>query len=156
MIKQYYLLILFVFCLSIVFNIQGQTPLLHASSDSARFCGYSPEIELSPPIVMASEPFNIQVVGTWADACRPSYDSYEIDENRVKLNAIWGYPADVMCAFILLPWGFIEEDIVLTQGLYEAELYIDFPSRGFTSLCTTKSFFVFDELHQNYLPIISK
>jgi len=73
-----------------------------------------------------------------------------------ELNAVWGYPSDIMCAQVLMPWGFAVENMTLPNGMYQAELYVSFPSWGVTELCATKSFFVFDELHQSFLPVIYK
>jgi len=104
---------------------------------------------------------DVQVIasGEWYDTCIPFYQSHQIDNHLIRVDAIVDYPAGTGCADMITPWEFMVDVGKLPPGFYEVNLYITDVFNQVpipTALCATKRFTVFTELSKTYLPIIAK
>lgn len=114
-------------------------------------CGLSAGIRPSSLVSTVSEPITLHVFGEWQDSCTPTYQSHTISGTTVQVNAVWGYPPATVCLPVIAPWGFQIELGQLPAGTYNTELYIE---QFGTNLCHTGTFFVFEQVWQDYLPVV--
>jgi len=98
----------------------------------------------------------VSAIGDWYDTCIPAFQSHQIDNNVIRVDAIVDYPPGTGCGDMITPWKFMVDVGKLLTGVYEVNLYItDTFNQVPTALCATKSFTVFTEVSRIYLPIIN-
>jgi hypothetical protein len=128
-------------------------------------CGPSARIDVVPTWKckrrLPTQDEYIQVIasGDWYDTCMPFYQSHQIDNNLIRVDAIVDYPPTTGCGDMITPWEFTVDVGKLPSGFYEVNLYITDVFNQVpipTALCATKCFTVFTELNKTYLPIIAK
>ena len=108
-------------------------------------------IAASPLVATVDDPITLHVGGIWPDACIPTYQSHTINGSTVQVFALWDYPVPSVCPAVITPWGFQIDLGQLPANVYQTELYITGHSAG---LCHTGAFFVFDQLFQQFLPVV--
>jgi len=132
-------------------------PLVHQTvaedgDNSSTACGYSPGIEASSRVNTVDDPIILHVGGLWSDSCVPTYHSHAINGNIIRVDALWD-SWDTFCLPVLTGWGFQIDLGTLPADTYQTELYV---THFGTSLCHTNHFHVFEQIFQQYLPVISK
>ncbi len=128
-------------------------------SQARQTCGPSAQINVVPNLPTQDDHVQVIASGEWYDTCIPFYQSHQIDDHLIRVDAIVDYPPGTGCADMITPWEFMVDIGELTAGSYEVNLYItdvfnQVPTP--TTLCATKRFTVFPELNRTYLPIIAK
>ena len=122
-------------------------------------CGPSARIDVVPSLPTQDEYVQVIASGDWYDTCIPFYQSHQIVNHLIRVDAIVDYPAHTGCADMITPWEFTVDVGKLPAGFYEVKLYITDVFNQVpipTSLCATKHFRIFTELDKTYLPIIAK
>lgn len=128
-------------------------------SKTQQACGPSARIDVVPSLPTQDEYVQVIASGDWYDTCIPFYQSHQIDNNLIRVDAIVDYPAGTGCGDMITPWEFMVDIGKLPAGFYEVNLYITDVFNQVpipTTLCATKCFTVFTELSKTYLPIIAK
>ena len=127
-------------------------------SKALQACGPSARIDVAPSLPTQDECLQVIASGDWYDTCIPFYQSHQIDNNLIRVDAIVDYPAGTGCADMITPWEFTVDIGKLAPGSYEVNLYITDVFNQVpipTALCATKPFTI-TELNKTYLPIIAK
>ena len=122
-----------------------------------QYCGYYPQINISPVLPTQNDTIQITPSGEWPDSCIPLYQSHQIVNNVIMIDAVIDYPG-IVCLTVILPWGFTVDVGALPGGSYRVDVYITDLMYGFptSTLCITKSFTVFTEVSKIYLPVVAK
>jgi len=125
-------------------------------SKTRQACGPSAQINVIPSLPTQDDDVQVSAIGDWYDTCIPAFQSHQIDNNVIRVDAIVDYPPGTGCGDIITPWKFMVDVGKLLTGVYEVNLYItDTFNQVPTALCATKSFTVFTEVSRIYLPIIN-
>ena len=128
-------------------------------SKTRQACSPSARINVVPSLLTQDDDVQVIASGEWYDTCIPFYQSHQIDNHLIRVDAIVDYPAGTGCADMITPWEFMVDVGKLPPGFYEVNLYITDVFNQVpipTALCATKRFTVFTELSKTYLPIIAK
>ncbi len=150
-----------VFCLALT---SGQVSYVSSGSLSVGYvsrarqaCGPSARINVIPSVPAQDDDVQVSASGDWYDTCIPFYQSHQIDDHVIRVDAIVDYPPHTGCGDMITPWEFMLDIGKLPTGLYVVNLYItDTFNQVPTTLCATKSFTVFTEVSRIYLPAIAE
>jgi len=126
-------------------------------SEAGQACGISAQINVVPSLPVQDDDVQVIASGDWYDTCIPSYQSHQIDNNVIRVDAVVDYPPHTGCADVITPWEFAVDIGQLPAGFYEVDLYVtDTFNHVPTTLCAIGSFTVLTELNVVYLPIIAR
>jgi hypothetical protein len=114
------------------------------------FCGYDFQISVDPALPTIEDTIQVGIFGEWGNSCIPWYHSHQVVGNVIEINFVHDYPPDTLCFAVITPWGCTVDVGILASGIYEVGANIN----GFC--CGNRSFVVFDELRQLYLPVIAR
>jgi hypothetical protein len=130
-------------------HIASIPPPLKKAPD--QYTSYHSYITIAPPAPTPDDVIRITVSGKWFNVCVPRYQSHQVNDNMIRIEAkatIFGF-----CVPIEGPtdWSFTVEVGPLPIGLYTIEFYIFDPLIGLI-LYDNSTFMVATE--RLYLPII--
>lgn len=124
---------------------------------AAQRCGYDPQLSIFPVLPAKDDAIQITSSGVWPDSCIPLYQSHQIVDHVITIDALIDYPG-ALCFYVLTGWEFTVDVGPLPSGPYRIDVYTTdliydpFPS----SPCITKSFTVSEGFQSIYLPIVAK
>lgn len=120
-------------------------------------CGHNPRIEITPALPAMSDPIRLTAAGVWPDSCIPEYQSHQMVDNIIRLDAVVVEPPGAICSTVVLDWGFPVDVGALITGSYRVDLYIaDHRFAQTPVLCASKSFIVVEQVYETCLPLITK
>ena len=126
-------------------------------SRTRQACGPNAQISVVPSLPTQDDNVQVRASGDWYDTCIPFYQSHQIDNHVIRVDAVVDYPPGTGCGDMITPWEFMVDIGKLPTGVYEVNLYItDVFNQVPTALCATKSFAVFPEVSRIYLPMLAK
>ena len=148
-----------VICLNLVAAQIGlaNSTRLPGCQPTSTACGYSPSIHVTPALPTINHVISITASGMWYDTCIPAYQSHEIISNTIRVNAVvTAFPS--LRSALVTPWSFTFEVGLLPAGSYQADLYISYVPGQINALnaCASKVFHVFEQVLNNFLPLIAK
>jgi hypothetical protein len=109
------------------------------------FCGGDLQIGISPTFPMQYDAIQVLVAGEWPDSCVPRVESHQWTGHVLRVDAIADYPVDTACALVITPWEITAEAGRLSDGPYSVDAYVKVTRFDVTTLCATRSFWVFAE-----------
>jgi hypothetical protein len=128
-------------------NSNGSTPTCDGQTVLAR-CGYDLQIEVAPFPPTEDDAILVTSSGWWSTGCVPEYQSHQVVSNVIGIDFV--YDPFVACPQMISPWGHTVGVGTLPSGIYEVNVYIN------SVRCGSKSFVVFEEFRQVYLPAIAR
>jgi hypothetical protein len=111
-------------------------------------CGYDFGISIAPSRPTVYDAVQVTAGGVWPHLPAPLYGSCEVVGNVVEMYFIYDPLPYVLP--VLVSWGETVDVGPLPSGRYEVRAYIN------SFCCGSKSFIVFEELWQVYLPAVVK
>lgn len=111
-------------------------------------CGYDFGISIAPSWPTVDDAVQVTAGGEWPHLPAPSYDSCEVVGNVVEMYFIYDPLPNVLP--VIVPWEETVDVGTLASGRYEVRAYVN------SFCCGSKSFIVFEELRQVYLPAVVK
>lgn len=132
------LLFQFVGLFSLINYVGSASPEpLISDSESVSSC----HVIVVPSLPAENDNITIKVGGMWSNTCVPRYQSHRIERKRIWIEANTpDWPPDpenpILCAQIIIGWGFELEIGTLDTGWYQTEMNIN--SRP----CSSRSFLV--------------
>lgn len=113
-----------------------------------RDCGYDFGISVAPSWPTVDDAIQVTAGGEWPHLPAPSYECYLVLGDVIEMHFIYDVPEIVLP--VIVPWGETVDVGPLPSGRYEVRAYIN------SFCCGSRSFIVFDELRQVYLPAVVK
>jgi len=126
-------------------------------SETRQACGPGAQVNVVPSLPTQDDDIQVIASGDWYDTCIPFYQSHQVDNHVIRVDAVVDYPPDTGCGDMITPWKFTVDLGRLSTGFYEVNLYItDTFNQVPTTFCATKGFTVFTEVSRIYLPVIAE
>jgi cardiolipin synthase len=140
--------VVFAFLVLCLTFVAGQVRLVNSSTLPPRRaqeinqqCGYNCQMNIAPGSPTENDMIQVTVSGEWSNSCTPSYQSYQVVGNLIRVDAVvTGGP---ICLDVITPWYFSVDIGPLPGGFYRVDLYItDAPHQVPATLCATQSLVV--------------
>jgi hypothetical protein len=111
-------------------------------------CGYDFGISIAPSWPTVDDAIQVTAGGWWPHLPAPWYECYQVVGDVIEMR--FAYDPPEIFLPVVAPWGETVDVGTLASGRYEVRAYIN------SFCCGSKSFIVFEELRQVYLPAVVK
>jgi hypothetical protein len=111
-------------------------------------CGYDFGISIAPSWPTVDDAVQVTAGGEWPHLPAPWYECYQVVGDVIEMRFIYDDPEIVLP--VIVPWGETVDVGPLASGRYEVRAYVN------SFCCGSRSFIVFEELRQVYLPVVVK
>src|SRR5690348_1781881 len=102
----------------------AQSQALSDCDSDPSLCVGQSQLAVIPALPLISDDIRITASGVAPDTCFPTYQSYQVLGNTIRIDAIVDAPPFALCADVISPWKFTVELGPLPAGTYQADLYV--------------------------------
>ncbi|MBV7330213.1 hypothetical protein KFU94_18580 [Chloroflexi bacterium TSY] len=82
------------------------------------------QINVKPALPNSGDSITITVSGTWFNSCFPSYQSHQVTDNLIRIDAESPQTDGIFCHDTLTPWRFSVPISSLMAGDYRVDVYV--------------------------------